>query len=527
MSATRRIAIILTVVFLIPALFFSVYEISSLTKDEKMIEGIYEKQLEAILFSVNQISDATVNSWMTKAEAGKNQVANEVNEEPLPPSLQKLLSLNSSIQLVFSVDTASQKANLILYSLDSMLGVQLKPFLENSLSQSKEQIAQLLKYRRSGFQKIESLQSANPRLQNLIFIAEGTSNPWQVAGFTIDSELFIEDVVGPLLQRISKEQFILAVFDKESKSPVYSTEAIDTTSLASASLTKDLWVFPNYSLGIRTKEASLQQLVRNRTVTNLYLLIGLDVVLVAALILAFRSVKKEVQLAQNKADFVSNVSHEIRTPLALISMFAETLEMGRVKSEEKKQEYYSIINKETHRLTGIVNKILNFSQTEAGKKKLHPQKIDLTDAIKDVLTTYDFHLRNKGFDYHFEESESLAVLADKEAMTEIIINLIDNAVKYSVEKKRLEISTGQENGFGWASFKDYGVGISATDQKHIFDKFYRVSSGDLAKSRGTGLGLSLVKQLIEQQHGKITVRSELGKGSVFVVYLPLEKGSQI
>ena len=145
MSATRRIALILTIVFLIPALFFSVYEISSLTKDEKMIEGIYEKQLEAILFSVNQISDATVNSWMAKVEAGKNQVANEVNEEPLPPSLQKLLSLNSSIQLVFSVDTASQKANLVLYSLDSMLGVQLKPFVENSLAKSKEQIAQLLK----------------------------------------------------------------------------------------------------------------------------------------------------------------------------------------------------------------------------------------------------------------------------------------------------------------------------------------------------------------------------------------------
>lgn len=521
MSATRRIAIILTVVFLIPALFFSVYEISSLTKDEKMIEGIYQKQLEAILFSVNQISDATINSWMAKAEAGKNQLANGVMEEPLPPPLQNLLSLNSSIQLIFSIDTASQKANLVLFSLDSMLGVQLKPFVENSLAQSKGQITQLLKYRRSGFQKIESIQSTNPRLQNLIFIAEGTSNPWQVAGFTIDSELFIEDVVGPLLQRISKEQFVLTVFNKETKSRVYSTETSDTTSLASASLTKDLWVFPNYALGIRTKEASLQQLVRNRTTTNLYLLVGLDVVLIAALILAFRSVKKEVQLAQNKADFVSNVSHEIRTPLALISMFAETLEMGRVKSEEKKQEYYSIINKETHRLTGIVNKILNFSQTEAGKKKLHPQIIDLTSEIKDVLKTYDFHLRNKGFEYDFKASESLAVLADKEAMTEIIINLIDNAVKYSAEKKQVVITTGRENGFGWASFKDYGVGISATDQKHIFDKFYRVSSGDLAKSRGTGLGLSLVKQLIEQQHGKITVSSELGKGSVFVVYLPL------
>jgi two-component system, OmpR family, phosphate regulon sensor histidine kinase PhoR len=524
MSATRRIAIILTVVFLIPALFFSVYEISSLTKDEKMIEGIYQKQLEAILFSVNQTSDASVNSWMAKTETGKNQNA---AGEAIPPQIKNLLLLNSSVQAVFLVDTIAGQPTFSVYALDSSMVDQLRPLIEASLNENSAQIKKLIKYRNSGFQKIESIQEKqnSSNFHHLVFIAEGNKNPWQVAGFTIDSELFIEDVVAPLLQRISKEQFVLTVFDKERKSRVYSTELTDTTSLSSVSLTKDLWAFPNYTLGIRTKEASLQQLVRTRTTNNLYLLVGLDVVLIVALVLAFRSVKKEVQLAQNKADFVSNVSHEIRTPLALISMFAETLEMGRVKSEEKKQEYYSIINKETHRLTGIVNKILNFSQTEAGKKKLNSQKVDLIHEIKDVLTTYDFHLRNKGFEYHFEESESLNVLADKEAMTEIIINLIDNAVKYSAEKKRLEISIGIENGFGWASFKDYGVGISANDQKHIFDKFYRVSSGDLAKSRGTGLGLSLVKQLIEQQQGKISVSSDLGKGSVFIVYLPLEKRS--
>jgi two-component system, OmpR family, phosphate regulon sensor histidine kinase PhoR len=529
MSATRRIAVILSVVFLIPALSFSVYEISSLTKDEKMIENIYQKQLEAILFSVNQVSDATVTSWMAKAEMGKNEMATEPPGVTLPPVLQNLISLNSAIQLVYLVDTASQKANVSLFSLDSILSEQLKPLVESSLSENKAQIEQLLKYRKSGFQKIESIsskKSSNPNLHNLIFISEGSTNPWQVAGFIIDSELFVEDVVGPLLQRISKEQFVLTVFDKERAFRVYSTELNDTTSFSSASLTKDLWVFPNYALGIRTKEASLKQLVRNRTITNLYLLIALDVVLILALVIAFRSVKKEVQLAQNKADFVSNVSHEIRTPLALISMFAETLEMGRAKSEEKKQEYYSIINKETQRLSGIVNKILNFSQTEAGKKKLHLQIIDLTLPIKDVLVTYDYHLRNQGFEYHFEEKEPLHIMADKEAVTEIIINLIDNAMKYSPVKKRIEITMGKENGLGWLSVKDYGVGISAHDQKHIFGKFYRVSSGDLAKSRGTGLGLSLVKQLLEQQNGKISVSSELGKGSVFTVYLPLEKRSQ-
>src|SRR6185295_10483770 len=104
---------------------------------------------------------------------------------------------------------------------------------------------------------------------------------------------------------------------------------------------------------------TIQQLVAERTKTNLILLLSLDAILITAVILVFRNVKKEVQLAQNKADFVSNVSHEIRTPLALISMFAETLEMNRVNTEAKKHEYYNIISKEAQRLSGIVNKILN------------------------------------------------------------------------------------------------------------------------------------------------------------------------
>jgi two-component system phosphate regulon sensor histidine kinase PhoR len=519
MSPTKRIAIILIVVFLIPALFFSVYEISSLSKDEKMIANIYQKQLEAILFSVNQISDATVNGWMMKSAVSQTE-KNWGKEES---TLTKLLTLNSSIQLTFIVDTIHQKPSITFYSLDSTRSSNLQLLVETSLKENTKQINQLLKYRKSGFQKIESITSANTNFQNLIFVMEGENLPWVVAGFTIDSELFIEEVVGPQLNKISKEQFVLSVFNKHNNTRVYATDERDTTSIQNASLTKDLWVFPNYTLAIKPKGASLQELVRQRTTTNLYLLVGLDVVLIVALVLAFRSVRKEVQLAQNKADFVANVSHEIRTPLALISMFAETLEMGRVPSDEKKYEYYTIIHKETQRLTGIVNKILNFSQTESGKKKLRVQSVVLNDAIKEVLNTYDFHLKSKGFEYVFLEEQETIVLADKEAITEIVINLIDNAMKYSIDKKRIEIALKQKGNFGSIVVRDYGVGIGSADQKHIFDKFYRVSSGDLAKSRGTGLGLSLVKQLLEQQNGNISVQSELGKGSVFTVNLPLAK----
>ncbi len=333
MNPTKRIALILIAIFLLPALFFSVYEISSLNKDERVIEDIYKKQLETILFSVNQYSDDALSRWISKIEIGIER--NDDNN--FSSTMQSLLSLNSSIHSVFLIDSVNQKTSTHIFSLLHSPGDSLRLEIEERLLQNATQIQQLIKYKKSGFQKTEVSKypwKASGNFQLLFFIVE-SSRGQRVAGLLINPNAFIEDMVGPKLQTIAKDQFILSAFDKTSGRLVYSTLQNDTVSLSSFSLSKDFWIFPDFALGIRTQGASLKQIVRDRTNTNLILLVGLDVVLIIALVLAFRNVKKEVQLAQNKADFVSNVSHEIRTPLALISMFAETLEMGRVQSEEK------------------------------------------------------------------------------------------------------------------------------------------------------------------------------------------------
>ncbi len=483
-----------------------------------MIEEIYRQQLEAILFSVNQYSDDALNSWISKTQA----YFGIKNDSARSASLQNLMLLNSPIQSIFIVDSLEKKSDVRLYTLDTAAQQSQAQSLEKTLAGSQAEVQQLVKYKRSGFQKATTIQSNDNTFTNIqvvIFISDDASSAFQVAGFILQPEKFIDDFVGPRLQSVAKDQFILSVYRKSTRSLVYSTLSGDSTTLTT--LTKDIWIFPDYALGIRTTGPSLEKLVRQRTLNNLYLLIALDIVLIIAVVLAYRSIKREVQLAQNKSDFVSNVSHEIRTPLALISMFAETLLMDRVKSEEKKHEYYTIITKETQRLSGIVNKILNFSQTEAGKKNLHIAPLDLSAQVEEVLNTYDFHLKNKGFVYTRELPGGIMVQADKEALTETMINLIDNAIKYSPDHKELNISTGMDKAMGWVSIQDHGMGISKSDQKHIFDKFYRVSSGDLAKSPGTGLGLSLVKQLVEQQQGKISVKSEQGMGTTFTIYFPL------
>ena len=530
MNSTRRIGLLLTLVFLLPVLFFSVYEISSLDEDEKMIEEIYSKQLDAILFSVNQYSDDILGNWTSKIESSLTDLD---AGDSIPDKIAELLSLNEAIQGVFVSDTVDDKAVLRTFSLENTWSNPLWSNLESALKNNTATIEQLLSYKKSGFQKIERLDSTaeeSSQAYGLIYIAQTGTNQFRLAGIFIDADLFIEDIVGPRLQVIARDQFVLSALVKNRDSVVYTTLKAPSQTADSweeqnpvQALTKEFWIFPDYMLGIRTAGASLQELVRERTTNNLLLLIGLDVILIIAVILVFRNLRKEVDLAQTKSDFISNVSHEIRTPLAVISMFSETLEMNRVPSEEKKAEYYRIISKETQRLTGIVNKILNFNQTEAKKKSLHLERLNLETEIKGILDTYDFHLGNHGFKYTLELQSDLWVLADKEALIESVINLIDNAVKYSDQKKQIEIATGRDNGFAWIAIKDYGIGISAKDQKHIFDKFYRVSTGNLAKKRGTGLGLSLVKQLMEAQKGKVTLSSEPGNGSTFKLYFQLDK----
>lgn len=522
MNVTRKIALLLAVVFLLPALFFSGYELSSLNKDEAMIQEVYQKQLEAILFSVNQYSDDAINRWMSQVQTGG--VAGEAPAH-IPAPIAKLLELNSALTAVFIMDTVSGKPHAYVYSLDNSVEEKVASLLTDTLWHDPGKVRQLLNYQRSGFQKVEALEgpslNGEPAQWFIFIIEDGARNP-HLAGTVIHPELFIEDMIGPRLQSIARDQFVLSVIRKSTATPIYTTAPRDSAGQVAEALTKDFWLLPDYALGIRSQGPSLQQVVQDRTTTNMGLLLAVDLILILSVVLVYRNIKKEVQLAQNKSDFVSNVSHEIRTPLALISMFAETLEMGRVNSESKKQEYYGIIHKEAHRLSGIVNKILNFSQAEANKKVYTPVTLHPDTEIPEILRTYDFHLTSKGFTYQYTGLPDLYIRADRQAFIESIINLIDNAMKYSADTKRIEISSSRAGQMGHIAICDFGVGISRSDQKHVFDKFYRVSVGNLAQTRGTGLGLSLVKQLMEAQGGDVTLVSEPGKGSTFTLSFPLD-----
>jgi signal transduction histidine kinase len=282
--------------------------------------------------------------------------------------------------------------------------------------------------------------------------------------------------------------------------------------------------FKGLKLHMRYKDRSIAKDVRRWEVTK-YALIGLiDIMLGAGLFLVYFNVKREMHLSRLKSDFVANVSHELKTPLALIRLFAETLELGRVHGEGKARQYYRIINKESHRLTQLINNILDFSRIEAGRKEYKFAPTDVGQVVHEVLEAYRFHIEQQGFALEVSVAEDVPELeVDKEALGQAVLNLLNNAIKYSGDEKYIRLDLRREADRVLLSVTDRGVGVAKADHKKIFEKFYRSENSLVHETKGSGLGLALVRHIMEAHGGTVELESTPGKGSTFTLVLPVEK----
>jgi signal transduction histidine kinase len=219
---------------------------------------------------------------------------------------------------------------------------------------------------------------------------------------------------------------------------------------------------------------------------------------------------------------VSNVSHELRTPLALIRLYAETLELGRITTREKKHQYYRIIRKESERLTALINNILDFSRIEAGRKEYEFRETDIADLVRNTLDSYRYQIEQQGFELEEKiDTELPAVRIDREAIARALVNLVNNALKYSKDEKYIGVKLYRDNGAVKLEVADHGIGIARRDQTKIFEKFYRAGDPLVHNTKGSGLGLSLVRHITEAHGGAIEVESQPGAGSKFIMSLPL------
>jgi two-component system phosphate regulon sensor histidine kinase PhoR len=231
---------------------------------------------------------------------------------------------------------------------------------------------------------------------------------------------------------------------------------------------------------------------------------------------------REARVAKLQTDFVSKVSHELRTPLTSIRMFVETLQLGRIPDPARQREALEIVADETARLSGLITRLLDWARMESGRRTYQLSRQPLEPILDQALDAFAPQLLHQPAEVVREVAPDLPpVLADREALAEAILNLLNNALKYTGPDKRIVLSAATAESAGVSiRVSDNGPGIPVREQKRIFQKFYRARDPLSRTIEGTGLGLAMVKHIAEGHGGRITLRSEVGQGASFAIWLP-------
>jgi PAS domain S-box-containing protein len=249
----------------------------------------------------------------------------------------------------------------------------------------------------------------------------------------------------------------------------------------------------------------------------------IGIIIVFRNMLALKELERLRQLDELKSEFVSNVSHELRSPLSVIKSYVETmLDQADPGDYQTQREFLTVVNNETDRLTDLVNDLLDISRIESGRFEMELSPVSLSDIIQAVVR--DLETKSSKHQIIVDIPSPLPDLsADEDKLVQVFLNLVDNAIKFSPDGGEIVIKAGAKRKMIKCDISDQGIGIAEKDISRIFEKFYRVDNSDKYEISGTGLGLPIVKNIIESHGGKISVKSELGKGSTFSIFLPLKK----
>lgn len=255
--------------------------------------------------------------------------------------------------------------------------------------------------------------------------------------------------------------------------------------------------------------------------TRPYLFGAIISLIVIALVCAVTVHRQSTRLSEMHSEFVSNVSHQLRTPLSLLLATAETLRLQRVRTPEKVEEYTRRLENQAARLARLVDQILRFSRIQAGLDAYEFKRLDLVPLVRAALDRFDAPDSDDRLLLTFDgPGDEIPVEADSAALEEVLVNLLDNALKYGDARNEVHVTVKQSQHEALVSVRDRGKGIAPTDLPHIFDRFYRGRSNG-HQSRGFGLGLAIVHDIVRAHRGRVAVHSEVGVGSEFLVYLPM------
>ena len=339
-------------------------------------------------------------------------------------------------------------------------------------------------------------------------------------GFKWDLNLLRNKIIPKILEDLSRDTGLdFKIVNEKDQNIKPGTDGL--ASGESLVLSFRMFPLPWKLLASHPEIKVLERSARREIFFYGFLLTVIVALMLFGAVMIARDISREAETNRLKTEFVNNISHELKTPLTLIRLYGETLQRKENLTNNEKKECYEIITKESERLSHLINNVLDFSRIEMGRKEFDFRKGYLQEVVQDTLDSYRYHLEKKGFAIHNDIDRDLPEMNfDGEAIASVLINLLSNAVKFSPKEKEVNVKLFRDNGNAVLEIADKGIGIPKKEIPKIFERFYQAENMISSEAKGSGLGLTLVKHVVEAHGGTIEVESEVGKGSRFTVILP-------
>ena len=477
-----------------------------------------------IISNYSRVTDDNGIPYVNYAVPQLLRVSNKDNTDKILPAVESCLEKMENGIIPMNYNTEELLDLVTAWIKDNTINNNEKSDNINKLTGSiKQQVQFVIKYRNEladllGKENRDNYQAAGNNFNVVNAISENAQEFFLIntnfedpAGFLIDRKKFLDAVLATDLQTGFE-------FDHKVELPgLISSNSAGTNLVYTPQLTP--W-FPDQAIEIKlTNEDLIRELVKRRSWIYGFASVLLLVAMGLGVALILRDIARERNIARLRSDFISNITHELKTPLTSIRMYAESLMMGRVKSDSVQKEYLSVMVNETDRLKRMINNILEFSKMEKGKPEYHFARTNLSSILKESMQEMNYWFEKEQFEIITELDETIYAEIDPEKMKQAISNLLSNAIKYSADTKKVFIRLFEKSNNVFIEVEDRGIGIPEDKLSRIFEQFYRIEQKESIS--GTGLGLTVVKEIIEAHGGIIKVESEINKGSTFSVILPV------
>ena len=370
----------------------------------------------------------------------------------------------------------------------------------------------------AGFQNYAYIELDNKTLLGYKAISDKTKN---VLVYFPDSDRLKGNIVVNIKQAFRyTEDFDYEITDSNNRIFLTSLTVRLVNPIIRESLTGRI---PGWQIGVRAKES---EALRRNAQLRMYISMGIIVLLLVIIGISiyymFKMIHRERELSGMKTDFVSSVSHEMRTPLTTIRMIGEMFQMNMVKDKAMAKEYHDTLSGETERLSRLINKVLDFSRMDSGRKRYNLAREDIGHIIASTVKGFEKYAQVQGYAIKLDIQQNLpGIKVDADAISQVILNLLDNAVKYSPVNKDIKVNVYKKGASIIVEVIDRGIGIEPNKIDRIFERFYRAEDELTRKTKGTGVGLAIVKHIVEAHKGRIEVRSQKNEGTTFTVILPI------